>query len=206
MSGWFLCSPFRVDLLDPKESVPTPIQHVGEDDGAWLEHLEENLTLSWIVIDPTRKRAANLSSRKPVSVHRHWLTGAVQLRYTTIMAAGGSGDDRVECAMVVTCGGKEGGKLQVREVSLQVEDMEGKHLNGRDSLGILESGIEGGKRKKLGKGREGKERYEEYLEMKKERREKEARRERALDTACIVSGISMFVGFSTFLCLRMATF
>ncbi|XP_015872590.2 F-box protein At2g27310 [Ziziphus jujuba] len=206
LSGWFLCSPFRVDLLDPKESAPTPIQHVaGEDDGAWLKHLEENLTLSWIVIDPTRKRAANLSSRKAVSVQRHWLTGDVQLRYTTIMARGpGRDDDHVECAMVVTCGGKEGGKLEVREVSLQVEDMEGKHLSGRDSLGILESAIEGGKRKKLaGKGREfGKQRYEEYLEMQRQRKEKKARRERALDMACIVCGISMFVGFWTFLVFR----
>ena len=65
------------------------------------------------------------------------------------MTAFGSGEE-VQCAMVMTCGeGEElGGKLQVREVSLVVEDMEGKHLSGRDSLGILENAIEEGKRKK----------------------------------------------------------
>ncbi|KAF3439438.1 hypothetical protein FNV43_RR17716 [Rhamnella rubrinervis] len=202
-TGWFLCSPFRVQLLDPKESVPTPIRHVGDDndDGVWLEHLEENLTLSWIMIDPARKRAANLSSRKPVSVERHWLTGEVQLRYGTIMKALGSGEE-VQCAMVVTCGeGEElGGKLQVREVSLVVEDMEGKHLSGKDSLGILENAVEGGKRKK-GKEMEGKERFEEYMERKRERRERKARREKLMDLGCIVTGVSMFVCLWSFLVL-----
>jgi hypothetical protein len=39
-TGWFLCSPFRVDLLGQKESIQTPIRHVAENK-AWLKHLEE---------------------------------------------------------------------------------------------------------------------------------------------------------------------
>ncbi|GFZ17759.1 F-box family protein [Actinidia rufa] len=78
-SAWFLCSPFRVDLLDPKETVPSPVKFQSGDDTC-LSDLEDNLTLSWIVIDPTRNRAANFSSLRPVSVTHHWLTGDVQVR------------------------------------------------------------------------------------------------------------------------------
>lgn len=205
---WFLCSPFRVDLLDEKESVRTPIRHVRESE-AWLKHLEENLTLSWIFIDPTRNCAANVSSRMPVSVQRHWLTGEIQLRYATIMAGQMSSSsssssselDLVQCGVVVTLGGKEGGEVNVREVSMQVEDMEGKHINGRDSLVILKAAMESGKRKKETPG-EGKERFEEYMEMKRERRERKQKRERALDMFCIFTGVTIFVAFWSFVLFR----
>ncbi|KAM0996925.1 hypothetical protein ACFX13_006922 [Malus domestica] len=198
-SGWFLCSPFRVDLLDRKETVPTPIQHVGEDQKS-LKHLEDNLSLSWIVIDPTRKRAANLSSRTAVTVQRHWLTGEIQLRFATILAGEKKGE-YVQCGMVVTCkrSGSEGRELHVREVSMQMEGMEGNHLNGRESLVILQRAIEGGKRRKEVKG---KAKYEEYLEMKRERRERKERREKALDMICIAAGVTIFMAFWSFVLFR----
>ncbi|KAE8037395.1 hypothetical protein FH972_009984 [Carpinus fangiana] len=202
-TAWFLSSPFVVDLLNEKESVRTPIRHAGESEAAWLKHLEENLTLSWIVIDPTRNRAANVSSRRPVSVKRHWLTGEIQLRFATIMAGEmtPASSELVQCGMVVTCGGKVGGELHVREVSLQVEDMEGKCMNGRESLVILQAAMESGKRKKEGRG-EGKERFEKYLEMKRERRERKQKRERALDLFCIFTGVTIFVAFWSFVLFR----
>ncbi|KAA8549913.1 hypothetical protein F0562_001597 [Nyssa sinensis] len=78
VTGWFLCSPFRLDLLGEKETVPTQVKFVGEED-TWRSNLQENLTLSWIVIDPTGKRAANFSSLRPVSVQQHWLTGQIEI-------------------------------------------------------------------------------------------------------------------------------
>ncbi|XP_062171843.1 F-box protein At2g27310-like [Alnus glutinosa] len=169
----FLCSPFRVDLLDEKESVRTPIRHVGEGE-AWLKSLEENLTLTWIVIDPSRNCAANVSSQRPVSVQRHWLTGEIQVRFATIMSGEMSSSSvLVQCGVVVTCGGKVGGEVHVGQVSLQVEDMEGKHMNGRDSLVILQAAMESGRRKKERSG-EGKERFEEFLEMQRETKKRRA--------------------------------
>ncbi|KAK0603837.1 hypothetical protein LWI29_009185 [Acer saccharum] len=106
-NGWFHCSPFRVDLLDPKESVSTPILHGGEEDDTWLKDLEENLSMSWIVIDPERKRAVNLSSRRAVTVERQWLTGDVQARFLLIMGGDErSGMELVKWEVVVTCGGE----------------------------------------------------------------------------------------------------
>ncbi|KAF5744897.1 F-box protein [Tripterygium wilfordii] len=204
VSGWFLCSPFRVDLLDPKETVSTPVTKVGENE-AWLKHMEDNLKLSWIVIDPTRRRAANISTGKPVFVQRHWLTGEVQVRFGSIMVGEGrrgSETEFVDCGVVVTWGGKEGGELHVSEVSMVVEDMEGRNLNGRDSLVILQDALDAGKRRKVRSGKEGKERYEEYVERKRERNGGKQRRERALDMACIATGVTVFLSFWTFILFR----
>ncbi|KAI6669783.1 hypothetical protein NL676_004668 [Syzygium grande] len=204
-SGWFDSSPFRVDLLDLKESVPTRIQKPsGTPDEAWLRHLEENLSLSWIVVDPARRRAANFSTQRPVSVQRHWLTGDVQARYVMVVAGGppGSASEHVQCTATLTCVGKEGRKLHVREVSFQVEDMEGKSLNGRDSLVILGEAMEGGERRKAKRGSEGKERFEAYEARKRERRERKQRRERALDLVCITVGVAVFVAFWSFILFR----
>ncbi|PON65244.1 F-box domain containing protein [Trema orientale] len=221
VSEWFLCSPFLVDLLDPKDSVPTQIRRAptaaGNDDGAWLKHLEENLTLSWILIDPTQKRAANLSSRRPVSVWRHWLTGEIQLRFASVMVGDGgcsssrrwlrsaaaAAPEMYQCGILVTCGGdKEGGELHVREVGMHVEDMEGKHLNGKESLLVLGNAMDGGVRRKARRCTDGRERYEAYLELRRERRERKQRRESALDFACIVTGVSIFVLFWSLLLFR----
>ncbi|KAL6966836.1 hypothetical protein U1Q18_032630 [Sarracenia purpurea var. burkii] len=201
VTGWFLSSPFRVDLVDPKETLPSPVKFQGGDDKL-LSDLEDNMALSWILIDPTRKRSGNFSSLKPVSVNRHWLTGDIQVRYAKILA----GDRRGEffqCAVVVTCGGKEKWELQLREVNLQVEDMEGKSLSGKDSLVVLQEAMESGKRRK-GKRGEGREMYAEYLLMKKEMGERKQRRENMLDMACIATGIIIFLAW-TFVLMRRYT-
>ncbi|GAV78262.1 hypothetical protein CFOL_v3_21730, partial [Cephalotus follicularis] len=206
VNSWFMCSPFRVDLLDPKESVSvstpvqqTPIHQFNDDTETLLNNIEDNMTLSWILIDPTQKRAVNLSSRRPVSVERHWLTGEVQVHFATIMAGDGrwgSSEEYVECGVVVTCGVKEGGGgMHLSEVSLQVEDMEGKSLNGRDSLVILGGAMESGKRRKEKERNEGKERFEEFMDRKMERKERMVKRERVLDMVCVSIGIVSFVTF-----------
>ncbi|KAE8691065.1 putative Leucine-rich repeat family protein [Hibiscus syriacus] len=198
-SSWFLCSPFRVDLLDPKDSASIPVKYSnGSEDETWLKHKEENLSLSWIVIDPTRKRAVNMSSRRAVSVQQHWLTGDVHMRFGTVVSGDerrGSAREWVECGVVVTCIGKEGGEMQVREVSMVMEDMEGKGLNGKDSLVILEGIIGEGRRRKERDGNEGKEKYEEFQERKRERKEEKQRKERVLDLVCITVGVAGFLTF-----------
>ncbi|KAF7818817.1 putative F-box protein [Senna tora] len=146
VSGWFRCSPFRVDLLDPKDVVQTPIQcPKGEPESAWKE-LREELRLSWIVIDAEGGRAMNVSSQKAVSVTRHWLSGEVQM-----------------------------------------EDMEGMNLNGRDSLVILQRALEGKRGRKIigEEEEEARKRYQEFVERKRERKEKMVRAEGRLDMFCV---------------------
>ncbi|XP_019186614.1 PREDICTED: probable F-box protein At1g60180 isoform X2 [Ipomoea nil] len=196
VTAWFRCSPFRIDLLDPKDVVPTPISHP-DGDGACAA-FSDDMTLSWILIDPNGRRAVNLSSHKPVSVHRHWLSGEVQAKFASILAV----DHRrshVQCAIVVTCGASEGGEMQVREVSMQMEDMEGTHLNGKDSLVILQRALEGKKGNGSRRVEEGKRRYAEFLEMKREKQERKLRIEGVLDILCVAFGVSAFLVFSYFL-------
>ncbi|KAF3441620.1 hypothetical protein FNV43_RR15535 [Rhamnella rubrinervis] len=191
VSGWFRCSPFRIDLLEPKEVVPTPIPYPDGDDTC--RGLADDLTLSWIMIDPTGRRAMNLSSHRPVSVQRHWLSGEVHVRFASILKGDrGSSSEYVQCGIVVTCGGSGSGGMQVSEVSMLVEDMDGMHLNGGDSLVILERTLEGKKGRGRRREEEGRKRYEKYLEKKRERRERKVRTEAILDTLCAVLGVFGF--------------
>ncbi|KAJ8570626.1 hypothetical protein K7X08_037598 [Anisodus acutangulus] len=194
-TSWFQCSPFRIDMIDPKDVISTPIKHPNDDDTC--TDVIEDMMLSWILIDPIGRRAINLSSLKPVSVQRHWLTGEVQVRFGSILTV-----DRkrghVLCEIVVTCGGSEVGQMQVREVSLEVEDMDGTHLNGRESLVILQRALESKRGNGANRAEIGRKRYKEFLEMRRERKEKKLKREGVLDVLCVVFGISIFVSFWCF--------
>lgn len=184
-SGWFRCSPFRVDMLHPKDVIPTRIPYPKGDDEDTCRNLADDLTLSWIVIDPIGRRAMNLSSHRPVSVQRHWLSGEVHVRFASVLAPAGergSSTESVTCEVVVTCGGSQGGEwFQVGEVCLIVEDLEGMQLKGKDSLVILQRALEGKRGNSGRRVMEGRNRYEEYLERKRERKERKARTEGALD-------------------------
>lgn len=193
-SSWFQSSPFRIDMVDPKEVISTPIKHPNDDDTC--TDLIEHMTLSWILIDPIGRRSINLSSFKSVSVQRHWLTGEVQVRFTSILTVDQK-RGHVQCEIVVTCVGSEVGELQVKEVSLEVEDMDETHLNGMESLVILQKVLEGKRGNGTKRGEIGRKRYKEFLEMRRERKEKKLRREGALDSICVAFGIN-FCGFLVF--------
>ncbi|XP_075512711.1 F-box protein At2g27310-like [Primulina tabacum] len=187
-SGWFICSPFRLDLLDPKETVPTPLKFDGED-GNCMDIASDRLRVSWVLIDPAKNRAVNVASLKDVEARRHWLTEEVRLRFATV-AAGGDGE-AVQCAVMVTCGGREGEEMHVREVYMQVEDMEGKIVCGMESLAILGEAMEG--QRCRSSRRTEKENYEMLMKMKIEYIERKQRRERSLDLAFIATGVSIFL-------------
>ncbi|XP_021728602.1 probable F-box protein At2g36090 [Chenopodium quinoa] len=195
VTGWFRCSPLRVDLVGPKESVPTPIRRPSHDDTC--QDLYADLELSWIVVDPTSKRAVNLSSLRPVSVERHWLSGEVHVRYATVVGG------QVMCSVEVTCvgGGPGGLVLHVTEACLKMEGIDGAHLNGKDSLVILQRVLEGKRGDLYGKGGmkgrvdEGRKRYLEFLERKRQRRENMIRREGRLDSMCVGISVCLFVSF-----------
>ncbi|KAJ0260189.1 F-box protein [Hirschfeldia incana] len=205
--GWFLSAPFRVDMLDPRESVNTRVRYPGGDYEAWVRDMEESMKLNWILIDPVKKRAVNISSRDAVSAKRNWLTGDLEIRFSTVVEMGRRA---AEVATVVSCGSAEtwkevdeevGGEVHVREVRLGVEDIEGKCLKGRESVLVLQGLLEGKRSCKDGCGR-GKGRYEEYVEMKTQWRKKKERREKAQDTICMVFGFSLFVLLWSFILLR----
>lgn len=201
-SDWFRSSPFRIDLLEPKELVPSAVKISG-DDQVILSNLENHMTLNWIMIDPTQNRAVNLSSINPVSVQRNWLTGDIEVNFAVVISADEplNGNDYVNCNIQVTCGVKEGGgELNVSGVSLTVLDVDGKCLSGKDSMVILQglAVAQRRSRKHSGGGEEERERYKEYIQRRRERNEKTERRERRFDMACVASGVAFFVAFWSF--------
>lgn len=201
-TGWFRCSPFRIDMLEPKDAVPTPVPFPSPDDACG--DLGDSLRLSWVLIDPEGRRAMNLSSAAPVSIQRHWLSGEVHARFATVLPYGerGTAAERVACTIAVTCGESGGGTMQVREVSAQVEDMEGTYLNGGDGLAILRRAMEGKRGKKTREEEEGRRRYEDFLERRRERRERRARAEGTLDALCVGFGSAALVAFWLFILCR----
>ncbi|CAN0847193.1 Probable F-box protein At2g36090 [Linum grandiflorum] len=200
ITGWFLCSPFRIDLLDPKDTCPTRIPRPETE--AACQDLSEELTLSWVLIDPQGRRAVNLSSHRPVSVQKHWLSGDVHARFGVILAGEkGSASEFVHCGIVVTCGGGvQEGAMHVREVSLQMENMDGMYMNGKDSLGILDKTFEG--KKGMIKERARRSKYQEFQGMKRQRKERQRRAEGAMDTMCVASAVMIFASLALLLIWR----
>ncbi|XP_027348717.1 F-box protein At2g27310-like [Abrus precatorius] len=192
--NWFLLSPLWVDALEPEEVVPTPVKFTRKDEEL-LKQLEDNLSLSWIVMDPREKRAVNVSSRRAVSVQRHWLTREVEVVYAAVMAGERErATEMVQCVVKVTCCGKVGGELHVKEVNLMMEDTEGRHVSGKEALGILQSAMEFGERKSFD-GVEAKERYEKFSCMMKERRVIKHRRQKARDLLAMLLAFIAFLLF-----------
>lgn len=207
VTGWFQFPPFRIDLVDAKDSVPTTKIPFVSEANILFEELEKNLTLSWIIIDSSRNRAVNLSSRWPVSVRQDWLTSDLHVKYAVVIAAGGNqrwglfpARECVECEVMVTLGGREKKgeeMLCVKEVNMQMKDMEGRNLSGKDGLVILQGVMESGKRKN-GRREEVKERYEEFLMRKIDRKEKKEWAERVLNNVCLATGLVVLVAFCAF--------
>ncbi|KAF8641877.1 hypothetical protein HU200_067584 [Digitaria exilis] len=181
-SDWFLGSPFRVDAL-VQEGFSSPTPAIAAAD----------LSLSWILIDPSTGRAINASSRRPVSVDRKWLTGDTVARFGVVLAG-------VALEAAVTCDERRG---HVREVSLCVENGDGGGVNGRDGLVAVAAAMAGG-RCGGGRGTEAaaRVRYQEFVAGKKARKEWKARREGMVDLCCSGVGAAAFVGFLVMLTLR----
>ncbi|KAG2286115.1 hypothetical protein Bca52824_045719 [Brassica carinata] len=75
--------------------------------------MEESMKLNWILIDPVKKRAANISSRDAVSAKRNWLTGDLEIRFSTVVtgkSGGGSHGPVVWIGGDVERGGRGSGR------------------------------------------------------------------------------------------------
>ncbi|KAK1354559.1 F-box domain-containing protein [Heracleum sosnowskyi] len=190
-SDAFLDAPFWIDLLS-NETLKLPGKFDTEDE-TFLSRLGRDLNVSWIVIDPSGRMAANMSSSRPVLVRQHWVTGDIKVRYVKVLAGGRKGkpNEFVQCKIEVECVRRVGnGELHVGQVSLKIEDMDKSYLSGRDSLVILQDALESGERKR-GRDGEEKEIYDKYLGKRKERREKLQKIERRLEMVDRATRISI---------------
>ncbi|KAL2345258.1 hypothetical protein Fmac_006543 [Flemingia macrophylla] len=194
-SGWFRCSPFRVDVLDTKEAAATGAEYPRSEEEC--AGIAERMRVSWLVVDPRGRRAVEVSGGRAVAVERHWLSGDVRVRLATVVSGGerGSATELAVCGVSVTLGSE----MQVREACLELEDMDGMKLNGRDSLGILQRALQGKRGKLFCEGEDGIQRYLAFVNIKMQRKERKLRDERRLDMLCVCVGLTLlsFVALST---------
>lgn len=216
-NGWFYNCPFRIDLLttyatrdDDGEGEVTlsvsdglpPIFSMEKErkDGKLWKELLDGLWLSWIVVNKKIKQAANLASWSPLGGQRHWPTDKdFVIRFGSVLPAKVIFPCQVvECILSmkfrVVHTEEEGVQttLKLTELSMQLEDMEGAHVNGRNSLLILKEALSCHRSKNYSEVLES---CHLYSKVQSELKEEKMRSESRLDRLCILSGIAAFITF-----------
>ncbi|OMO77734.1 hypothetical protein CCACVL1_14855 [Corchorus capsularis] len=215
-NSWFYNCPFRIDLLtyaardDDSEGevtlsvadgLPAIISMEKErKDGKLWKELRDGLRLSWIVVNRKVKQAANLASWSPLGGQRHWPTDKdFVIRFGSVLPAKDILPCQVvECILIMkfrvmhTEGEGIETTLKLTELSMQLEDMEGAHVNGRNSLLILKEALSCRRSKNYSEVLES---CHLYSKVQSELKEEKMRNESRLDRLCILSGIAAFISF-----------
>ncbi|XP_058077743.1 probable F-box protein At2g36090 [Magnolia sinica] len=215
--GWFYNCPFRIDLLRYSDGVNDeaevtlsvtdglpPIMSIERErkEGKLWRELRDGIRLSWIVVNRKMKQAANLASWNPLGGQRHWPTDKdFLIRFGSVLPAKDILPCQVvECIIVMkfrvinTEGEGEGIQttLKLTELSMQLEDMAGAHVNGRNSLLVLKEALSCRRSKNYSEVLES---CHLYSKAQSELKEEKMRNESRLDRLCILSGIAAFITF-----------
>ncbi|XP_052210957.1 F-box protein At2g27310-like [Diospyros lotus] len=216
LTGWFYNCPFRIDLLtysarddDPDGDItlsvsdglpPVASMERERKDGKLWQDLRNGLRLSWILVNRKIKQAANLSSWSPLCGQRHWPTDKdFFIRFGSILPAKDILPCQfVECILIMKFrlvhieGEGVQTTLKLTELSMQLGDMEGAHVNGRNSLLVLKEALSCHRSKNYSEALES---CHLYSKVQTELKEQKLRNETRLDRLCILSGIAAFVTF-----------
>nr|ABX10775.1 F-box GID2-like protein [Physcomitrium patens] len=159
---WFDNSPFMFDLLEGTDEVngfhkddegitavaiQTELSSVSSAEGLW-KALNENMTVSWILVNKKTGRMVNLASWKPVDGLRHWpCDGDFVLQFGTVIPSTERlRNHAVHCNVAAkvrhfNVGTADGGckpVIGVTEVGMKLENIGGARLNGRESVALLD--------------------------------------------------------------------
>ncbi|KAK6141414.1 hypothetical protein DH2020_024862 [Rehmannia glutinosa] len=211
--GWFYNCPFRIDLLaysaNEKDEIALslsdglpPIWSIERErkDGKLWRELRDGIRLSWILVNRKTKKAANLSSWSPIGGQRHWPTDKdFLIRFGSILPAKDILPCRVvECILIMKFrvvlmeGEDTETTLKLTELSMQLGDMEGSHVNGRNSLLVLKEALGCPRSKNYSEAIES---CELYSKVQSELKEEKMRYENRLDTFWILGSIAACVTF-----------
>ncbi|KVI06854.1 F-box protein At2g27310-like [Cynara cardunculus var. scolymus] len=198
----FLSPAFRIELdNDPVpenfQSIDLKVDELAGADQETLSHLKESVTLNWILIDPTLKRAGNLSSIKAVSARQDWMSNETLLRYVTVLP-GTVPNEVVQCRIEVVLGvGKGGVGLHVKEVSLQMQDLDYNRLHGRDFLVITQGVLleKNNVKRKVVDDDERRKMYQKFKQLRRQRSEWVKKEEEKMEFAVNVNYALTLVSF-----------
>lgn len=215
-NGWFYDCPFRMDLLaysagddDQADAVTIslsdglpPVQSIERErkDGKLWQELRGGIRLSWILVNHKIKKAANLSSWNTTGGQKHWPTGKdFLIRFGSVLLA----KDILPC-QVVECiftmkfrlihteGEGTSTTLKLTELSMQLGDMEGSHLNGRNTLLVLKEALSCRRSKNYSEALES---CHLYSKVRSELKEEKMRYENRLDILWILGSITACATF-----------
>ncbi|KAK9161254.1 hypothetical protein Syun_007595 [Stephania yunnanensis] len=216
-NGWFYDCPFRIDLLSYSgrdddrgnnvtlslaDGLPpiTSIEKERKDGKLWRE-LCDGIQLSWIIVNRKDKQAANFASWSPLGGQRHWPTDSdFLIRFGSILPAKDILPcNVVECTFVMRFRALHVGDehdnqttLKLTELSMQLEDMGGAHVNGRNSLLVLRKALSCQRSNNYGELLES---CQLYSKLQRELREEKMRSENCFERLYILSGIAAFFTF-----------
>lgn len=150
---WFLNCPFQWDILEftQSDSTTNSYDNSSAEQNTYLRNgrtgeLEEDLRLSWVLLDKKTGKGVNLSGWAPISSERNWTSegGKYRVHFGCILPVEGSLflHGMVKCKIAVSCRLTDGVRpLELEEISLHIEDLTGKHLNGKESLIVLDQAL-----------------------------------------------------------------
>ncbi|KAK1441419.1 hypothetical protein QVD17_07302 [Tagetes erecta] len=197
----FLSSAFCIFIDDESQEISRTIDltvdEVAGADKSTLVHLKESLTLNWILIDPTQKRACNLSSIKPAVSRQDWVTNETVLQYVTVLP-GCEPNEIVKCKIqVVLGGGEKGVGLYVKEVMVKLEGLDCVSLKGVEFMVVAKKALmeENRVRRSVVSDEERLKSYMLFKEIKREKKVWEERRERRRELVIYVKYVASVVTF-----------
>ncbi|GLJ55204.1 hypothetical protein SUGI_1184560 [Cryptomeria japonica] len=204
--GWFCNCPFRIDLINFDEDhsspddLPTIVLGEPRKGGEYWGNLMENIRLSWIVINKRTGQAGNLSSWSPLIGQKHWSSDKDSvICFGSILPAENILSCKVvQCKFVMKCrvSQTDHSNLKITELSMQLEDIMGARVNGRNSLLILQRALYCRRSLSHDKILES---SEKYLREQSTLKEAKMRREGRLDTLFILTGIISFASLWFFI-------
>ncbi|GLJ55212.1 hypothetical protein SUGI_1184710 [Cryptomeria japonica] len=212
VEDWFCNRPFRVDFVDfwdldnedptTEDGFPTVVSFdkVRMEDKSWGK-LMENFRLTWILINRRTGEAANLSSWRPLLGEMFSDTDFFMQFGSLLPAQNILPFKDVQCiiAIKIRLSKDYHGNMKITELGMQVEDMMGGRVNGRNSLVILERALSCRKSKEHHQIFQS---YQKYLSQQRKLKEAMVRNEGVLDTLCTLSAIVSFLSFC-YLIFRM---
>lgn len=158
---WFSSCPFKWDALNAHQTGSTRSGVAGHvegdrdcspapntEDTNWRDQtrgLQDDLRLSWVLIDKKKSKAVNLSSWMPISLQRSWPSnGDYRVQFGCIVPVEDtiSAHKMAKCTIVSRCSLEDCCRtLELKEISLHIEDLTGAHVNGSTGLVALNKAL-----------------------------------------------------------------
>lgn len=213
-NGWFSNSPFSIDLLSSfdkaengasqanislAEGLPpiTSLERERKDGKLWRE-IWNNIRLSWILVNRREKQTVNLSSWSPLGGQKHWPTDEdFLLLFGSILPAHKILPfGVVQGTLVMKCrisddsvGDASHTTLNLTELGIRLEDVDGAHVNGRNSLLVLKRALSCHRTMNYNNVLAS---YHQFLKAQSQLKIEKMNNEKLINTVCALGGITAF--------------